>query len=701
MTARRSSKTRFRRLAHAAIVTALALAASVALCAPAVATTAEEPCPNETLRHESLVNPATKAPYSTQLSDCRAYELTSPPGPAVEPLIELEPIYRKESKSPTAQFALVTRDGEVIYRSEAQLPETGAVPNGRELSVFSSARGPLGWKTTDLTPFRPVDDLEHFLSDTSAELFAANADGTKALIATGLSLTPEDQDGAITGYGCTPQDFYIVSTSKAPVLLSHGRLERLAGHVGCVCIPGIQHAGRCAPGHGISANAGLTAVGFRSGVALNSGLAVYPGGDTAAEPLERIGGNPPWPCYSWLDGGERRASFTDFSPSIPEGGEDECEQLGMLPDGRPVFEGLENQYLIGNPLRGRLFVGAVAGSEASFPEGASQISGATPGVASYGAVSPDGTTVYVTTSDHLLPSADTGSDVYAVGVSSAPWGAIPPPEEDVLCLSCGANGGGATFAGQSTDGSHVFFSTPEGLWSWDANSATATKLTGETGFSALAFSANGQYAVGATSEGLSELTAGSPPRLIVAGESFSSLAVSDSGLHVVYGHTPAGGKQMADEWDNGQVSQLSPLGAFDATRLVGTAGGELQDVFFIANQPLTTQDLNAGMTDIYDARAGGGFPAVAEPPTSNSEPPNPSDLPSSPYPSGRAAAAGQPPALPPDSSSPSSTPSGPPTRAQKLARALRACHRLRSHQKRVSCEKQARRKYGRVARKRT
>jgi hypothetical protein len=682
--------------ARCSIVFLVALCALwIAVGAPALAAGVEASCPNELLRHESLESPTTKAPYSMQLSDCRAYELTSPSGPAVEPLVELEPIFRTDVRFPTSQFALVTPSGAVLYRSEAPLPETGAVPNGRGLAVFTSIRGSGGWRTNDLTPFRPVENLEHQLPETSVELFAASADGTRALIGTGLSLTPEDLDGAFTEYGCTPNDFYIVSTTRVPSLLSHGSLERLAGHEGCICGPGILHAGRCSPGHGITFNADLTAVGFRSGAALSPGLAEFPVAGKGTEPLEKIS-VPPWPCYSWLDSGERRATLTDYQPSE---GEDECEQLGMLPDGQPVFEDIENQFLSGNPYHGRLFVGAVGGSEATFPQGVSQISGATPGVAGFGAVSPDGTMVYLATTDHLLPSGDSGSDVYAVRVSTAPWGATPPPQENVVCLSCGLNGGGAGFAGQSTDGSHVFFTTPEGLWSWDIHSATATKLTGETGLSDLTFSANGQHAVALTSEGLSEFTVGSPPHLIVPGGPFTTPSVSDNGLHVVYEYTPTGGKQVVDEWNGErageqQVGQISPLGAPDATRLLGTAGGELQDVFFTANQPLTTQDRNAGMTDIYDARADGGFPAVVEPAGDYGESPNPTNLPSSPYPANVSYSYGQPPALPADSSNAGKLRSQRSlTRAQKLAAALKACAK-KPRRRREGCMRLARKRYG-------
>jgi hypothetical protein len=63
-----------------AIAAFLALAASSALAAgDANQAAAAEACPNEQLRQESLLNPVTGLPFSTQLPECRAYEQVSPP----------------------------------------------------------------------------------------------------------------------------------------------------------------------------------------------------------------------------------------------------------------------------------------------------------------------------------------------------------------------------------------------------------------------------------------------------------------------------------------------------------------------------------------------------------------------------------------------------------------------------------------------
>ena len=684
-----------------AMVSALALCAVLAtallvLAAPALA--AEPvPCPNEQLRGESLENPVTKAAYSAQLPDCRAYELVSSPDTRDEPAINVNPIYKLSEGEgivgPQPGSALITPGGAVFYRSEALPAETSAVPNGRVSSVFTSARGSTGWGITDLTPFGPLGRAAG-----EYELLAASADGSKALVTTTEALVPEDRDQLnLNGSNYAPYDLYVVSVARGPVLVSHGALER--GYAGYgdpnVCLPLTTiSVNNCAPpSRGLTFDTGLTAVGFRSSAVLD------PGG--LPPPTYRGRGQ----CYTWSAGGAHIATFTDFR-STGSSGEDECEQVGMLPDGRPVFLDMNS-----DAYQGRLFVGG-GGSE--FPGGVTQISGDTPDAASFDAATSDGKTVYVTTTDHLvLANTDTGGDIYAVHLPEAPSGATPPTS--VSCVSCGVNGGGAgaTFVGQSADGSHVFFSTAEGLWSWDARGALATKLTSGTAYSEVAFSQNGQYVVIVTTEALGgeglsgtshiyELADGAAPELVTSvtgADGYSAPVVSNDGRRVVYDDSPAGGAPgVVEEWTGGQTRQISPLGAQFSSRLLGTAGEGLQDVFFLVNEPLVTQDLNAGTTNIYDARTGGGFPASIPPPPNLNQTPNPTDLPSSSYPVNLTSSGVQPPPLGADSSQPAGV-SRPKalTDAQKLSKALKAC-KSKLRKKRATCEKRARERYGETTR---
>jgi hypothetical protein len=205
-------------------------------------------------------------------------------------------------------------------------------------------------------------------------------------------------------------------------------------------------------------------------------------------------------------------------------------------------------------------------------------------------------------------------------------------------VSCGVNGEGATFVGQSPDGSHVFFTDSQGLYSWSRETALASQLSTATEVSQLVPSANGQYAIGLTKQlatnpngtaDVYEFSIGHPPMLITSGTSADTYTlregptnggvlatavlatqggVSNDGSRVVYDDTPAGGApEVVDEWVAGRPSQISPQDSAFPYFALGTAGDELQDVFFVSRQALVIQDHNAGTPDIYDARIDGGF----------------------------------------------------------------------------------------------
>jgi hypothetical protein len=691
----------------------LALSAFTLLALPSAALAAE-PCPNEQARSESNPNPATGQPYSTQLPDCRAYELVSPPDTGGIPAVSFDKA-AGEHPHASAEWDQVTPGGALYWVSRATPAGTGAVPNGRSLDVFVSRRAAGGWTTRDLTPFSMVGEME---------LIAGAPEGSAALILTQTSLVPEDQDNPLNGQGELPSayDIYRVSEDEAPMLVSHGTAPRT--------VP--PHP----TGEGLdfevlrpfAFNAPLTAVAFGSNAVL-----------TGYELTSAQEASPGFAdCYAWADVGVRLAALTN--PDLGSTEKRNCELLGMTPDGRPIFKDLS-----GDSYHGLIFVGN--GFSTAPKVQPVQLSAPTSTPTMFDALSPDGSLAYVTTAYPLGTEERGGEpDVYAVTVPAFPRNTLNTPgqtgsENTVVCLSCQLGGGGAaTFMGQSADGSHVFFNVAEGtgesaghpykgLWSWDRNSRTAARLTEATDVEQLVFSENGQYAVGLTKQlannpngtaDVYEFVAGQAPKLITSGvsadtyrlkqfiSSFSpptEAGVSNDGQRVVYDDQPPGGGSLEtlQEWNGGPVPvQLSPLGATSSYYTLGTAGPELEDIFFAAHEPLVGADRNGGTQDVYDARVQGGFsPCTAgnpnPPPGSSScspatSTPNPQAPSPSPYTAGPGLAAFSLAPLPPDTSHPASA-AKPLTRAQKLAKALKACKKDKGKAKRTKCEKEARKKY--------
>jgi hypothetical protein len=625
---------------------------------PAAAALAAEHCPNERLRNESNVNPAAGQPYSTQLPDCRAYELVSPPDTGGFEVPAPHLIAGQPGISP-----LVTADGSVFFESQATPPGTGAVEDGDYLRVFRSHRTASGWVTRDVHPTSTAGN---------ALLQGASADGSKTLLTTTISLVPEDIDNPTNNTSEAGQDLYVVEEGKKPRLVTHGELPNTKSPIG---------------GGAGFANADLSAVGFRSDTSL-----VRP----------EVPGDSTEGCYIWTDVGPRLAVLTNPVEQSPEPRLN-CRMFAVTANGHAIIEDTN-----GDASSGLVF--EVTGG--SFPGAALQLSGNTPSVAMFDALSPDSETVYLTTTDKLTSDAslDTGADLYAISRGLLRPEGGPPTPPGAVCVSCNAdgapNGASVMWVGASGDGSHVFFTLAGELYEHDSTGtrevAPETDALGD-----IVFSHNGEHAIATTPIALSasdtngtsdiyELTDGAVPRLITNGSAhrFRPVAVSDSGQRIVYEIEPGEGSAVISEWSGGQAAQVSPVGSSHGYRVIEALGPELEDVFFEAHDPLVPGDRNAGTTDIYDARVDGGFSAPTEAPN-NSQTPNPV-APAAPAFTGNLAAPNpQLATLAPDTSNPWAVSLAKrSTRAQKLAKALKACKKKQSNKKRAACESQARRHYG-------
>jgi hypothetical protein len=141
------------------------------------------------------------------------------------------------------------------------------------------------------------------------------------------------------------------------------------------------------------------------------------------------------------------------------------------------------------------------------------------------------------------------------------------------------------------------------------------------------------------------------------------------------------------EYASGGLSLIS-TGASAENSFFYDASASGEDVFFVTTQHLVRGDTASGMA-LYDARIGGGFPAPEAPAQCSGE-------------GCRPAAAGvfaAPPLLSAGVQSSGNLPPPPAkavvlTRAQKLQRALHACHRKHGARRRAACRRQARLRYG-------
>lgn len=116
-----------------------------------------------------------------------------------------------------------------------------------------------------------------------------------------------------------------------------------------------------------------------------------------------------------------------------------------------------------------------------------------------------------------------------------------------------------------------------------------------------------------------------------------------------------------------------------------------ENVFFATTSRLTPQDTDT-QRDYYDVRIGGGFPLSAKPLLCEAEACHPGTSAPPPFgPLGSFSFSG------PGNPAPTITPPvitpGPPTNAQKLAKALKACKAKKPKKRRLSCEKAARKKF--------
>ncbi len=146
--------------------------------------------------------------------------------------------------------------------------------------------------------------------------------------------------------------------------------------------------------------------------------------------------------------------------------------------------------------------------------------------------------------------------------------------------------------------------------------------------------------------------------------------------------------QNVYEYHEGHVSLIS---AGHGAKLLSTDPSG-SDVFFSTPAPLVSQDTDT-QSDVYDARINGGFPATVGPAGCSSEACRGplGSAPALPAPGSATPAGGD--NLTPAGPPPRPGRATPLTNAQKRAKALKACHTKHNGRKRKACERSARKKY--------
>ncbi|HEY5343056.1 MAG TPA: hypothetical protein VIJ66_05295 [Solirubrobacteraceae bacterium] len=127
------------RSARIAAIAAFTLLAAAALSSTPALAAAGEGCPNEQLRNESNVNPATGKPYSVGLPECRAYEMVSP-------------LYKQAHDAVLVPSVPVAPDGDAVGFASLGAFAGFEGLSGQRGDQYLSLRAGSGWLTQYLFP---------------------------------------------------------------------------------------------------------------------------------------------------------------------------------------------------------------------------------------------------------------------------------------------------------------------------------------------------------------------------------------------------------------------------------------------------------------------------------------------------------------------------------------------------------------------
>jgi hypothetical protein len=648
-----------------------ALAAGLLSVGASSPATAADTCPNATLREQN---------NSTELLECRAYEMVSSP-------------YKQGFDLIAQTFS----DGGIVsYASTGSFAGNGQGLLGNE---YQGVRTSDGWRTQSLSAPDALygmkfESIVEFASDLRSSVVTAEPHIDPAGEGQGLYVRAFDGTFTRVGTGPVPinpaDPFDVLQVTFASDDLSH----LVFGGFGSIW-------------------AGLEYVGVGEAAALrqesveNNGVTLP---DTEASAISRDGRVTVFSNGRiWARIGDTAtvavsASECTRGPSDPGGtcnGPTPASYAGSAADGSRVFFTTAQQLLNGDTDSTSDLYACDIPPGTPAPVGTAnpctsltEVSGTARGAKVEGAVavSEDGSRVYFVAEGAVLADNPGANDETAApgNHNLYVWtkDAAHPEGQTAFVAAIDANG--ITDAQTTADGRYLMFSTTSSLVSsgpgadtdsradiyrYDAESQTmqriSTSVTGSGGN-------NPEF------DAISQDSArGSTPSEMSADGSLVVFATAEP-----LSPQDTDGVTDAYLWHDGRVS------------LISHGGGELpwidasgQNVYFVTDKPLTAADRDVNV-DIYDARVDGGFDLSSPPPCSGeacqgqaSTPPASPGAPASQTPQ---TAGNLPVTAPPQKAKPK-----PLTRQQRLARTLKQCRKKPKH-KRVACERQARKRYAPV-----
>jgi hypothetical protein len=656
----------------------LPLFLAFSLCAAlAPAALGAETCPNEQLRAEN---------NSTNLPDCRAYELVNPPGLDVGDIIRVP---------------VVSNDGTHIVYLSLTVPDgaNGGFTGSSELAH----RTPSGWVSLDANPAAPRAQRELAVGVP----VAISSDFSQVILDEKAPLDERDWDGTTTdqyrltvGTGAftwlTYGENALPDSSSAAIMKFIGASADLSR-----VVFGVPDFDSLIPG--FTQEAGLY---LRSPHGLEL-VSILPDGTAVRGTGVASGvGSPP------VHGGNHAVSDDGMrvffsAPAGPTGGPGGLYERDYHATPEPVTVPVTASQRTGdggNPNQPNSFIGATH----------------------------DGSIAYFSSSSQLTDTATIGGGIYRFELATRSLEQVGPAAEGIV---------------MSDDTSHIYFSSRQALSAGAVPGATNLYVTSDlasggqtrfvaalpTGGAFVRVSRDGRYAIftssdsvgGANSNGQpalyeyddvagtlacascrpgggashGEAFLGSQPKAVVSPDYQVWRNIADDG-RLFFMSTdrivPADQSFSQDvyEYDHGTTSLISS-GRGDDISYYADSSDDGRDVYFTTGAALLPQDKDARELDLYNARIDGGFPVPVEDHTApcsgdgcqGAAPGVPAVFQGA----GSASFSGSGNAPVPDAH-PSVTSKA--TRAQKLTSALKACKKKRPRKVRKRCEAQARKRFG-------